>query len=332
MATNRASGAKTSLTYTQEKEWGKVYSASTTVYGLNIRSTNLGGKKNLFQSETINQYRAVVGLGDGNMAVEGNIVTDLFPEGMEILLRHLLGKCDVVTTGSGPYKHVLKGVAETMQGISIQKAFTSVDKYFLYKGCRINSMAINIIQEGFHDVTWDIIGVKEEIEGANQLTGSGEVVYPTKSGFTGYQCKVYTDHAVPGNFVLLGNVISGNINITNNVETDGYVLGSEFRASAEHGTRECTGSWTMFFKDTTLYEMYKTGAECAVRFVFDNGTDTLTFEFPKVKIGGDSPAIESAGGVNLNMTFQARYDFVVEKTDVVVTIENTMASIEEEPS
>ena len=233
----RASGAKSSVKFAQEKVWKEPIAPGELgiVYGMNIRSINLGGNKNQFQSETINQFRAVVGLGDGNVAVEGSIVTDFLPEGMEVLLRHLLGKSVVNTTGSGPYTHVLQGVADTMQGLMIQKSFTNVNEHFVYRGCRINGMAINVIQEGFHDVTWDIIGTSEQIFDKDQFEGQS-VIYPTKSGFTGYQATVQTD--ISGSWVDLGNVISGNLNITNNVETDGYVLGSSERAAAEYGTRE----------------------------------------------------------------------------------------------
>lgn len=326
----RASGAKTSVKFAQEKVWKEAIDPGDLgiIYGLNIRSCSLGGSKNQFQSETINQYRSVVGLGEGNKAVEGSIVTDFLPEGMEVFLRHLLGKGTVTTTGSGPYTHVLKGEAETMQGLMIQKAFTNIDKYFVYRGNRINSMAINVIQEGFHDVTWDMVGTTEEVLEADALDATA-AVYPTKSGFTGYQAKIQINQG--SGWDDLGNVTSGNLNITNNVETDGYVLGSDERAAAEHGTRECTGGFTMFFEDVTLYNLYQSGVEVALRWAFDNETDSITFEFPKVKMGGDSPAIESAAGVNLNLTFQARLD-VAEGTDVKVTIVNSVSEIEEEPA
>lgn len=325
----RASGAKTSLKFAQEKVWKEAIDPADlgNIYGLNIRSTTLGGNKNQFQSETINAYRAIVGLGDGNKAVEGNIVTDFLPEGMEVLLRHLLGKGNVTSTGSGPYTHQFKGGADTMQGLMIQKAFTSIDEYFIYRGCRINTMGINVVQEGFHDVTWDIIGTSESIEATDQLNAT-PAIWPTKSGYTGYQAKVQTN--LYGSWVDAGNVISGNLNITNNVETDGYVLGSDERAAAEHGTRECSGGWSMFFEDTSLYQLYQSGVETGLRWIFDNGVDSIIFEFPKVKMGGESPSIESSAGVNLNLTFQARLD-QDEETDVKVTIVNSLPEIEEEP-
>lgn len=320
----RAAGSQSAVVFTQEATWKTLNPSPSSIHGINYRSCGLGGNKNTFQSETINRQRAVVGLADGNKAVQGNIVTDLIPEGLEVLLRHLLGKGTVITTGSGPYTHVIKGAAETLEGLSIQKSFTNIDKHFLYKGCRINSMAIDIVQEGFHGVTWDIIGASETVS-AVELIDVDLAVYPTKNGYTGYQASIETDHT--GSYVALGNVVSGAINIANNVETDGYVLGSDERASAEHGVRNCTGSFSIFFEDTELYAIYAAGTECGIKFVFDNGVDSITFEFPKVKLGGESPAIDSPNATNINFTFQARYDNT-NSTDVVVTIVNSLASIE----
>lgn len=325
-----ALGSNAVVKFCQEQVWGTTPAAPAKVYGLNLRNESLGSTKNLFQSETINQHRSVVGLGDGNLAVAGNIVTDLFPEGLEVLLRHLLGNPTVATTGSGPYTHIMKGAAGYLEGLSIEKGFVNITQYFKYSGCRINSMNINLVQEGFHEVTFDFIGKEETLATATQIDGSP--VYGNKNGYTGYQCVVSTDHASAGNFVALGNVVSGSISINNNVETDKYVLGSSARASALPGKRECKGDFTVFFEDAALYNVYKTGVECAIKFVFTNVTgQTLTILFPVVKLGGEAPKIASAGGVNLPLNFQARRDDVTQLTDVVFTLVNTVATIDAAP-
>jgi len=320
----RAVGSKSAVVATQEALWGNLNASPTSVLGFYIRSFNLGGTKGTFQSETINQHRAIVGLTDGNKAVQGNMVTDLLPEGLEVLLRHLLGKKTVNTTGSGPFTHVLKGSPETLEGLSFQKSFTNISKHFLYTGVHLNSMAIDIVQEGFHGVTWDFIGKGEAIHPTEQISIAAGV-FPTKNGFNGYQASIEIDTGT--GYVALGRVVSGSLNIANNVETDGYVLGSAERASCEYGTRECSGGFAMFFEDTTLYELYAAGTECGLKYVFSNGTDSITFEFPKVKLAGSSPEIASAAGVNLDFTFQARVD-AGEDTDVIVTIVNTLSDIE----
>ena len=333
----RASGAKTSVKFAQEVEWKHPFTPEEfplgNVYGLNIRSCSLGGSKNQFQSETINDRRAVVGLGEGNKAVEGDIVTDFLPEGQEVLFRHLLGKDpdgltkilvqDASDEDNGKWRLRMKGVADTMQGLCVEKAFTSLDRYFIFRGCRINTMTLNLIQEGFHDITWNFIGTSEEIKAEAEFAGK-TASYCNDNGYTGYQAVIQikrptridetgVEQPADTQWVTLGNITNGNITITNNTETDGYVLGSDERASAEHGTRQCTGSWTMFFESVDLYNIFLKGLECKLRFVFKSPIGkTIRITFPCVKLGGDSPAIESAAGINLNLTFQAKYLETVE--------------------
>ena len=321
-----ALGSNAVLKFCQEVTWGTTPVAPANVYGLNIRSETLGSTKNLFQSQTINQYRSVVGLGDGNKAVAGNIATDLFPEGLEVLMRHVLGNPAVVTTDTGgvaPYTHVMKGAAGYLEGLSIEKGFVNINQYMKYTGCRVNSMNINLVQEGFHEVTVDFIG-KQEVTGvATQIAGAA--TFPDKSGFTGYQCEVSLNSG--SGYAVLGNVVSGSININNNYETDKYVLGSPYRASALPGKRECKGDFSVFFEDLAIYNLYANGTECALKFDFDNGLgQTLTIEFPIVKIGGESPKIASEGGVNLSLNYQARRS-TADQTDVIVTLVNTVATI-----
>lgn len=325
----RAIGSNAAVKFCQEQTWGTTPANPTKVYGLNIRSESIGSTKNLFQSDTINQYRSVVGIGDGNKAVAGNIVTDLFPEGLEVLIRHLLGKPTVTTTGSGPYTHVMKGDANYLEGISLENGFINVGQYFKYTGLRVNSMTINLVQEGFHEVTFDFVGKTESIAQTTQI--NGVAVYGTKNGYTGFQCTVYTNHGNGVDYVALGNVVSGSISINNNIETDGYVLGSPYRASASYGKRQCTGDFTVFFENADLYNVYSSGVECGIKFVFDNGIgDTMTFEFPAVKVGGEAPKITGAGGLNLPLNFQARRDDT-EQTDVIVTIVNSLSAIDPAP-
>jgi len=324
----RAVGSKTSVIVRQEYVWGTVDATSNNVdnHLLPVRDCSLTSSMNNFQSDTIDATRAVLGLGNGNRAVQGSISMDLYPEGLELFFKYLLGDT-VTTTGSGdPYTHVIKGTAETMEGLTIEKGFTNISRYFLYKGCRINSMTIDIVQEGFHGVTFDFVGKDETVtETGNATLHDNETQISTSDGMTGYNCTV----SVGGS--QQSNVKSGNINITNNIETDGYVLGSQFRASVEYSKRECSGEFTMFFEDTTLYELYTAGTETSVVFNFtDNGTKSLNINFPAVKLSGDAPSINSTSGVDLTMKFNAKYDSS-EATDVIFTVVNGQATVEGDP-
>ena len=321
----RAVGSKTSVIFRQEYTWGELSSdSSLTNHLCPVRDCSLTSSMNTFQSDTIDATRAVLGLGNGNRAVQGSISMDLYPEGLELFFKYLLGDT-VTTTGSGTYTHVIKGTSDTMEGLTIEKGFTNIDNYYLYKGCRVNSMTIDIVQEGFHGVTFDFVGKSETLSTTSSSLGSA-VQISESDGYTGYHCTVTVDG------VLQSNVKSGNITITNNVETDGYVLGSQFRASAEYSKRECSGEFTMFYEDATLYQKYINADEVPVKFVFtDEDGKSLTIEFPICKLSGDAPSINSTSGVDLTMKFNARYSST-DGTDVIFTIVNNQAEVESAPS
>lgn len=320
----RAVGSNAVLKFCEESVWGTTPGSPSIVYGMPIKSETFGSTKSLFQSEMINEYRSVIGLGDGNRGVAGSFVSDMLPEGHEVLYRHLLGNPTVVTTGSGPYVHTMKGSAGYLPGLSIEKAFPNISQYFKFTGCRLNSMTLNLVQEGFHEVTWDMVGKNETLDTSTQIVGDG--VFPTKNGFTGYECQIALKLADGGTYTDMGNIVSGSITINNNIETDGYVLGSAERASAEYGKRECNGNFQVFFEDATMYNYYVLGTEVGLKFTFTNLTgQIIVIEFPRCKLSGEAPKIASPGGLNLPMNFSARRDSV-EGTDVIVTITNTIAS------
>ena len=322
----RAVGSKTSVIARQEFVWGTTDISATNIANhlLPVRDCSLTSSMNNFQSDTIDATRAVLGLGNGNRAVQGSISMDLYPEGLELFFKYLLGDT-ATTTGSGTFTHVIKGTANTMEGLTIEKGFTNIDQYFLYNGCRINSMTIDIVQEGFHGVTFDFVGKSELVTQVSDTNLSSSVQISTSDGMTGYNATVTVDSG------LQNNVKSGNINITNNIETDGYVLGSQFRASAEYSKRECSGEFTMFFEDADLYESYILGTEVPIVFNFTDGSGkSLNINFPAVKLSGDAPSINSTSGVDLTMKFNAKYDSS-EATDVIFTIVNEQATVEPAP-
>jgi hypothetical protein len=218
----------------------------------------------------------------------------------------------------------MKGAAGYLPGLSIEKGFPMINQYFKFTGCRVNSMNLNLVQEGFHEITWDMIGKDEALDTSTQIVGDG--VLADKNGYTGYQCVVALKVADGGTYADLGNVQSGSITINNNIETDGYVLGSGFRASAEYGKRECSGNFQVFFEDATMYNYYKNSTEVGLRFTFNNNVGQIVvIEFPRCKLSGEAPKISSPNGLSLPMNFNARRD-TDEAADVIVTLTNTTAS------
>lgn len=328
----RATGSNVVVRMAQEATWGTVNPSPAHVYQVGFKSFTLKGAKGTFESEMINAQRCTIGIGDGNNTVDGNLVSDLLPEGLELFIMHALGNPTVTTTGSGPYTHVMKGTPGFFQGLTLEKGFTDIGKFFSYTGCRVNTMQVNLVQEGLHEVTFGFIG-KEESDPADATFLSGTPLSFTKNGFSGYNVVLYTtmnDSGVitPGSYHALGFVPSGSFSINNNIETDGFVMGSDSRASAQLGKRACSGEFTTFFENTYIYQLYKDCQELGIKFVFDNDQgQTMSFEFPCVKLGGNTPEVQNFQGLNLPLSFTAKYDSTA-GTDVIVTIQNTLATLE----
>ena len=354
----RATGAAAQVAFCEETTWGQLPAAPGTgiLYGMNLKNESIGIKKNTFKSETINAKRAVVGLGDGNKAVDGSIVTDLLPQGLELLFAHLLGSKGTYTAGSTYNTRVIKGAAAYLEGLLMEKGFVDINEYVLHTGCRVNSCAVRMVQEGFHEVSFDIVG-KDQWHSSttafssttsnwtrydvaatpHELTGGlgGAPTFPPLDGFNGYEVEVYTtiDPAngtnTPGSYTKLTNVVSGSFNITNNVETDGYVFGDPFRASAQYLRRECSGEFACFFQNLNLYNRFLDGSPVGIKFKFIRGSYVMEFEFPLTKLGGETPAIAGIGGMNLPLRFEAAYESRAGglATDVQLTITNTVSNI-----
>lgn len=351
----RATGSSAQVCISEETTWGQTPAAPATgiLYGMSLKNESIGIKKNTFKSDMINNKRAVVGIGDGNKAVDGSIVTDLLPEGLELLFAHLLGEKGTYVAGSSYNTRTIKGVAAFLQGLFIEKGYTDIGQYTQHTGCRVNSMSVRMVQEGFHEVSFDFLGKDQWHSTATAFSSSnvtltrydtagttcnlpsglgGSPTFADLDGYTGYEVQVYTtidpSNGVntPGVYTELSKVVSGSFNITNNIETDGYVFGSSFRESAEYLRRECSGEFSCFFENLNVYNHFIVGTEIGVKFVFTRGSYQFIVEFPRCKLGGETPAIAGIGGMNLPLRFEAAYSTTA-TTDVQVTFVNTTANI-----
>jgi len=126
--------------------------------------------------------------------------------------------------------------------------------------------------------------------------------------------------------VLVAFIKSGNIQITNNISTDEFVIGSPYRVCATEGKREITGTIEVLFQDFTMYNKFKQGEESSIKFELNNGTEYFSIYAPAVRFSGETPTIQDDTGITLTMNFTARY-LDSEETDLVITLINSIATV-----
>jgi len=283
-------------------------------------SEGVQASKNLIPSATIQANRSVNGLIDGNFDVGGDLNVELLPEGLELIYKHALGTT-IETTGSGPYTHVIKA-SDLPTSLTYEKGFNDILEYFRYTGMRINTLNLTFPQEGIPTATVSFVGAREDIfSGANGSMDSTPTV-PTKPPFEMRFGSVYEDG------VKVAFITSGNVQITNNISTDEFVIGSEFRVCATEGKREITGSVEILFQDLVMYNKFRNGTDSSIEFRLINNTtgDEFRVLVPAVRFSGETPTIDDDTGIRLTMNFQGKFDETL-NTDMQITLVNTIPSI-----
>jgi len=318
----QAVGSQSQLLYWEEVTYGTT-PGSVSASGLDFTSESIVTEVNTFASETIRNDRMIQNVLRGNQRPGGDINFELHDEGMTTLFKHALGS--VSTSGSNPYTHVISGASSLPVGLQFEKGFTDIAQYFLYKGCRINSLAMNFPQEGLVNGTFSVLAKEEEVGTSSQ---DAAATYASVPPITSFNATLY-EGAGLGTSVALGTVVEANFTIENNIREDQFVIGSRLRYNLPEGRRVITGSMTIFFEDVTLYNKFVNGTQASFKIICTtSGTNTVTFEFPQIQYAGTSPTpvIADDGPIQITLPFQTER-YATWDTDVRITFVNTEASV-----
>ena len=273
---------------------------------------SLGAKIQELKSNAINSNRAVEYARGGNIDVGGPVPFELPILGIGSVLKHALG--GKVTTGAGPYVHTLKRGA-LPAGLSIEKGFTDIAQYIVYRGCKVDKLSINIPVNGLVTGTLDLKG-KDHAESGTSL-GT-----PTAVAHAPYAEQDAVLLEGGGAVTLLGL----SFDVTNELDVVEQI-GSRFPAAITEGKGECTGTVTVMFENLTMYNKWKNETATSLTATLTQGAASIAFSFPNVRYFEDShPKIASGQGVVQTFKFRALYDGTA-LSDIVVTIINTEVTI-----
>ncbi len=314
----QAVGSAASIRYVEEVTWGvtpttpamKVLSAS--LYGESLKSS-----ADELVSNAINPNRGILDTRGGQVKVSGSVPFELSTNGMGTILKGVLGSnvssAQNVTTLK--YTHTMKR-GTTVPSFTIEKAFTDISQYFVYRGCRIGGMSLNVNPEGIASGTFEVMG-------KNIATSST----PLNSTLISSVHKMYANFE---GGLLEGGVAAKLLNFSFNISNglyDSRIVGSRESAQIGVGKSEITGQITVMFEDLTYFSKWLNETESSLKLKYINGLNSCEFNFPRVKYNGEgSPAIETQEGIVLNLNFRALVDNAL-ATDVVITLINDEVTV-----
>ena len=316
----QAQGSLARLSYAEEVIYGvtpvspamKLLKAAT--YG-----ESLGANIAELTSNAINANRAVEYARGGNITVGGSVPFELPILGIGTLMKHALGPATSVIISAGPlYTHTIKRGALPV-GLSIEKGFTDISRYDVYRGCKVTKMSIDVKDGSLATGSLDLVG-KDFV-----ATSSTSLGVPTAVAHVPY---VEFESAI-----LEGGgaatVLGFKFDLSNEIESV-QTISSRYIAEANATKGSLTGEITFLLDTTTItgpITKWLNETASSLKLTFTSGSNSIEFFLPNIRYFGDGkPKIASTQGVVVPLTFRAIYD-TTELTDLKITIINTETSL-----
>jgi len=310
----QAKGSKTKVIYDGEVTFGvrrDQDTPTTTVVAhvLPIVSESLRMSRNLIDAQSIRSARDARQPARGNSEVGGDITVELDPY-MGKLLYHALGT--VSTTGSSPYSHTFT-VEDLPKGMTIEKQFTSdltTSEYFIYRGCKVNSMRVSITSEGFIESVFNVMGSSETVSATSMDVSPTDYSASAVGGsFNAFSATIEEGGA------SLGTVTEVEFTLENNLDGSVYVIdGTGKRYALPEGLAKVSGTLRALFDGMTQYNKAINNTETSLKVTLYNGTgdgsaynEKIVFIIDELLLSPQSPAIDGPGGVMVELPFTAYY-------------------------
>ncbi len=322
----QAKGSNAKIIYDAEFTF-KTTNPAPDAHVLPFTSETLRMSRNLLDSATLRGSRNPAKPARGNQEIAGDISVELDPY-MGKLLYHALGT--FTTSGSSPYSHTFT-IADLPTGLTIEKQFTDLatPEYFVYNGCKINSMRMAVKSEGFVETTFSFMGATHTVTAASFDPDATD--YTTEavgSVFDGFEATIKEGGA------SLGIATSFDITMENNLDGSVFVIdGTGTRYSLPNGMVKVSGTITALFENDTMYNKALNNAETSLQVTLTHGAGTGAAENEKLDIFIDellfspqSPTVGGPAGVMVELPFTGYYRDGVRGSALSMILWNTQTA------
>jgi len=262
-------------------------------------------KRDLVESQTRMTGRNPKRPGRGKVDVGGDISFELAPQ-YGRFFKHVFGGYGV-TGASAPYTHTYK-IGDLPAGMVIEKSWPDISKFALYNGCKINAFKMSVAPSGLINCSASIIGAKETVSGTSFDASATDLGHTPFDGFGA---------SIKQGGSTLGIVTKLDLTLDNGLDPDGFVIdGTGERASLPDGMGRATGTVTVLFTATTLYELAIAHTETSLELHLVNGAGTgasagnekMSFYLDELVFTPKTPGSSGPKGLLCDLNFIGYYD------------------------
>lgn len=284
-----AQGSRSSLAYVAQTDYSTAGTVSTNLpfstHSLNLTKDRVAG--NDIQSDRMARVDR-----HGNRTVAGDIVVDLrdatYDPFIEAAMMNTWSN-NVLTVGTQD------------KYFTIQDYAADADAVRKFTGMTVNTMGVSIAPNQMVTTTFGMIGKDMDIGNA-QTNIAAEDAEPTP--FDSYNGTMTIDGTTSSIVTAIDFTVTNSFAPT-------FVVGQDTAPSLEYGRADVEGTVSLYYDSATsgsMIDRFVEETETALKVQVGDGTNTMTFEFPRCKINSADVGVDGPTSRIITASFVALYD------------------------
>lgn len=294
----RAQGARAQMALAFESIYGTAPAANS-YWRMPFASSGLGSSRPLLASELLGYGRDPLAPVPDVETADGDIVVPIDLRLWGVWLKGAFGAPET-TEDTGVFTHVFESGKWDLPSMAIEIGMPEVPHYAMNAGVKVNTLSWQMQRSGLLTATVGLIA-QGETPAASSAVGTLNDLVVTRFGqFNG---------GVERNGSAIGNIVSAQINYTNNLDRIETIRADGKIDGADPSIAALTGSIDVRFADQTLLNQAVDGDSCALVFSFArSATESFELEIPVVYLPKPRFPIQGPGGVQATFEWQASVD------------------------
>lgn len=277
--------------YYIEEVAGEIPSTAPEFLPIRFNTSSLTRNVAQVESNEINQNRQRPKAKQGTYSTQGEIVSELSDGSFDDLLAILMQQADWTA-------NTLK-VGSTVRTIAILKRHTDTGEDVIYRGCRINTLAVSNQIDARIMMTFGVIGTEAE-----PYTVPGDATF---AAATTSEPMVSSVGSIEEGGGVIAYATAHDFTLNNGMAPI-FALHARPAYDVQNGVFTATGTLSAYRESGGLYAKFLNETDSTIEQEFSDGTNTLTFSFPDITYTQADDAVPGPDAIVNQFTYSAGYD------------------------
>lgn len=190
-------------------------------------------------------------------------------------------------------------IGNIYRSFTFERAFTDINQYLVYTGCRFSSLGLSLPPTGIATATWGIVG--QDMKEASPLS-----LDPTYTDPLPNAPSAAIDGELFENGISMGLVTGLELTLDNGMGGKPVVGRNTIPNQLFGNMQNTTGRATITFQDAVMLNKFinETPSSLTLRLDDPNGVDFLKLHLPRIKYSGGDIGDSDPTGIPITMPFE----------------------------